>query len=143
MKLKVKKLYDGVIVPSYAKEGDAGFDLYSADDYVISPGKRELVKTGLAFEIPLGYEVQIRPRSGLALKRGISVVNSPGTIDSGYRGEIGVVLINHGEENFEVNRGDRIAQGVLNKVEIADFVESEVLMSSVRGERGFGSSGAD
>lgn len=101
-----------------------------------------MVSTGLKAEIPLGYELQIRPWSGLAAKYGITVLNIPGTIDSGYRGEIKVILINHGKENFEVNSGDRIAQMVLNKVELAEIIEVEELSRSERGKGGFGSSGA-
>jgi len=141
MKLKIKKLYEGAIIPAYANHGDAGLDLFSCSECLLNPGKRELIKTGISLEVPLGYEMQVRPRSGLALKKGISIVNSPGTIDAGYRGEIGVILINHGEENFEVKKGDKIAQMVLNKIEIADIEEVNELTESSRGEKGFGSTG--
>ena len=141
--VKVKRLKGHAVLPRYAHEGDAGMDVFSAEDYVVPAGKRQLVGTGLAFEIPVGMELQIRPRSGLALKKGISIVNSPGTLDSGYRGELGVILINHGEENFEVRVGDRIAQVVLNKFEVAEVEEVLELSESVRGESGFGSTGVN
>ncbi|RMD45881.1 dUTP diphosphatase [Candidatus Pacearchaeota archaeon] len=139
--LKVKKLFEDAVVPSYAHDGDSGLDLFSYGDYVIGPGERKLISTGVAFEIQRGYEVQIRPRSGLAYKRGVTVLNSPGTIDSGYRGEIKVILINHGEEDFYVRRGDKIAQAVLAKVERAEIEVVSELEDSVRGEGGFGSTG--
>ena len=100
-----------------------------------------MVSTGLAFEIPIGMELQIRPRSGLALKNGISLVNSPGTLDSGYRGELGIILINHGDGDFEVRVGDRIAQIVLNRFEVMEIEEVDELSDSVRGDGGFGSTG--
>ena len=140
MKIKIKKLKPEARLPEYAHPGDAGMDLFSCDNYVLKPGERRLVATGLAFEIPYGTELQIRPRSGLALKKGISIVNSPGTLDFCYRGELGVILINHGEEDFEVKKGDKIAQAVLNKIELADIVEVEELSETERGVGGFGSS---
>lgn len=141
MKLRVKKLKENAVMPKYAKEGDAGMDLFSTENYSLKPGERCLVSTGLAFETPLGFEVQIRPRSGLALKKGISIVNSPGTIDAGYRGEIGIILINHGNEEFAVNQGDKIAQAVLNQIHIAAIEEAEELEETDRGAGGFGSTG--
>ena len=141
MKIKIKKLNELAIIPTYARKGDAGMDLYSIEDYSLKPGERKLFPTGLAIEIPIGYELQLRPRSGLAYKHGISIVNSPGTIDSGYRGDVGIILINHGEKDFEIKIGDRIAQGILNKVEEVDFIEVENLSESERGEGGFGHSG--
>ena len=137
----MKKLKPNAIIPSYAYPGDAGMDLFSTDNYLIKPSKRLLISTGIAVEIPEGYELQIRPRSGLALKKGISIVNTPGTLDSGYRGEIGVILINHGEEDFGINEGDKIAQAVLNKIEIAEVEEVEELSETRRGSGGFGSTG--
>lgn len=139
VKLKIKKLSPDAFFPKYAKQGDAGMDLFSMSEHILKPGERCLVSTGLSFEIPEGYEVQIRPRSGLALKKGISVVNTPGTIDSGYRGEIGIILINHGNEIFEIKKGDKVAQGVFNKIEKAEFEEVSELGESARGEKGFGS----
>ncbi|HRZ85410.1 MAG TPA: dUTP diphosphatase [Candidatus Paceibacterota bacterium] len=140
-KIKIKKLDENAVLPFYAKKGDAGVDFSSIKRYLIKPGERCLIETGLAFEIPEGYELQIRPRSGLALKKGISIVNSPGTIDSGYRGELGIILINHGEEDFEINLGDKIAQGVFNKIENAQFEEVYELSKSDRGSGGFGHTG--
>ena len=141
MKLKIKKLKPSAKIPEYAHHGDAGMDIYSCQDELVitlSPGDRRLISTGLAFEIPYGTELQIRPRSGLALKKGISIVNSPGTLDYGYRGELGIILINHGYDDFEIRKGDKIAQVVLNKIEIA---EVEELSEMERGGGGFGSSG--
>ncbi len=138
--VKVKKIGD-VETPKYAHQGDAAFDVCANEGCILAPGERRLIGTGLCFEIPQGYELQIRPRSGLAIKHGISIVNSPGTLDSGYRGELGVILINHGHGNFEVKKGDRIAQVVLNKVEIAEFEEADELGESERGVGGFGSTG--
>ena len=113
-------------------------------DYIsINPGGRALIPTGLHIALPVGYEAQVRPRSGLALKHGISVVNTPGTIDADYRGDVGVVLINHGFEPFEVRQGDRIAQLVIAKHEQAEFIEVEVLDDTNRGEGGFGSTGSN
>ena len=139
--IKVKRLKENAVVPGYAREGDAGMDVCSTEDCVLKPGDRRLISTGLAFELPVGTELQVRPRSGLAFKHGISIVNSPGTLDSGYRGDLGIVLINHGDEDFEVKVGDRIAQVVLNKFEVADIIEVEDLSDSKRGSGGFGSTG--
>ena len=141
MRVKIKKLKEEAKIPEYAHYGDAGMDLFSCDDVVLKPGERKLISTGLAFEIPYGTELQIRPRSGLALKKGISIVNSPGTLDHGYRGELGVVLINHGDEDFEVKKGDKIAQAVLNKIEIAEIEEVSELSETARGDGGYGSTG--
>lgn len=141
MEIQIKKAQKDAIIPKYARKGDAGVDMHSTTRGVILPGESVLIKTGISAEIPEGYEVQIRPRSGLALKHGITVLNSPGTIDAGYRGEIGVVLINHGLKAFVYDKGDRIAQGVVNKVEEASFIEVDELTDSERGEGGFGHSG--
>lgn len=146
MKVKVKKLahFKGDL-PSYATKGAAGMDLRAQlaehkDTAVIRPGQRALIPTGLSLEIPEGYEVQIRPRSGLALKSGITVLNTPGTIDADYRGEIGVILLNTSDTPFTVNTGDRIAQAVMAPVVQMELVEDE-LSDTERGEGGFGSSG--
>src|SRR3989344_939934 len=139
--LKFKKLREDAVIPSYAHPGDAGMDLCSAEDFILEPKKRKLISTGLSVEIPVGYEIQTRPRSGLAIKNGISLVNSPVTIDAGYRGEIGIIIINHGEENFEIKKGDRIAQAVMNKIENAEIIEVDKLGDSERGAGGFGSTG--
>ena len=129
-------------LPVYAKPGDAGADLCSSEDLVIAPGERALVPTGISIALPEGFAAFVRPRSGLAIKNGIGIVNSPGTIDAGYRGEIKVILINHDRsEEFVIKRGDRIAQLVVQRVESARFVEVEHLPESVRGAGGFGSTG--
>lgn len=130
-------------LPSYMTKGAAGMDLYAnvTEDTLIKPGDIELVPTGIKISIPEGYEAQIRPRSGLALKYGISMVNAPGTIDSDYRGEINVILINFGKKDFIVKRGERIAQMVINKVEVVDFTETDALDETERGEGGFGHTG--
>ncbi len=132
---------EDVQIPSYAHPGDAGMDLYSAESLVLKPGERKVVSTGIKMAIPEGYEAQIRPKSGLAAKHGISVVNTPGTIDAGYRGIVGVILINHGSEDFAVEKNMKIAQMIINKVEIADIEEVEELDNTSRGEGGFGSTG--
>ena len=128
-------------LPSYETEGSAGMDVRAAESLVVAPGKRELVATGLAFAIPQGYEIQVRPRSGLALKKGIGVPNSPGTIDSDYRGELKIILINHGEDDFIIERGDRIAQIVVAPVQRGIMVEVADLDDTQRGSGGFGSTG--
>jgi dUTP pyrophosphatase len=127
--------------PSYAKAGDAGADLRSTKKLSIAPGSRELVPTGVSIALPSGFVGLIHPRSGLALKHGVTVLNSPGTIDAGYRGEIMVTLYNSSSELFEVEKGDRIAQLLIQKVERADFIAVEQLPDSDRGQAGFGSTG--
>lgn len=141
MKVKIKKLHQDAIVPQYQTQGSAGFDLHAIEKYVLKAGSITLIKTGLAMEIDSGFELQIRPRSGLALKNQITVLNSPGTIDSDYRGEIMVILYNHSQQDFVVNKGDRIAQGVIAKYERADFEVCMQLSDTQRGSGGFGSSG--
>jgi dUTP pyrophosphatase len=132
---------EGLDLPAYATDGAAGMDVVSAEDVTLAPGARHAVATGLAMAIPPGFEVQVRPRSGLALKYGITVPNTPGTIDSDYRGELKVILINHGTEPFEIRRGDRVAQLVLAPVTRATWLEVEHLDETARGEGGFGSTG--
>ena len=132
---------DDLPLPRYASEGAAGMDVVSAEDWVIAPGERVAVATGLAVAIPEGFEIQIRPRSGLALKHGITVPNTPGTIDSDYRGELKVLLINHGSEDFAIARGDRVAQLVLAPVVQAAWSEVDELDATQRGAGGFGSTG--
>lgn len=132
---------EGLDLPVYATDGAAGMDVVSAEDVVIAPGGRHAVATGLAVAIPPGFEIQVRPRSGLALKHGITVPNTPGTIDSDYRGELKVILINHGADAFAVRRGDRVAQLVLAPVTRAGWVEVENLDETARGAGGFGSTG--
>lgn len=141
MLLKVEKIHKDAIVPSCAHEGDAGLDLYSIEELKINPGETALIKTGIKIELPRQTEAQIRPRSGLALKFGVTVLNTPGTIDEGYRGEIGVILINHGKNSFIVEKGMKIAQMVVKPVWKVDVIEVEELSSSERGEGGFGSTG--
>lgn len=141
MRVKIKQLHPDALIPQYQTLGAAGFDLHALEDYKLSAGERVLVKTGLAFELQIGFELQIRPRSGLALKNGISVLNAPGTIDSDYRGEVGVLLINHSKEDFAIKKGDRIAQGVVARYERVEFEVCEELGESARGAGGFGSSG--
>lgn len=131
----------GLDLPAYATSGAAGMDVLSAETVSISPGARHAVATGLSLAIPEGYEIQVRPRSGLALKHGITVPNTPGTIDSDYRGELKVILINHGADSFSIARGDRIAQLVLAPVVQARWNEVEELDETERGEGGFGSTG--
>ncbi len=128
--------------PSYAQPGDAGADLRSAIDVRLEPGERAMVPTGIAIALPEGHAAFVHPRSGLAIKHGLSMVNTPGTIDAGYRGEISVLLINHDpREPVDIKRGDRIAQLVIQKVEHATFVETAELPDSSRGSGGFGSTG--
>ena len=128
-------------LPSYETVGSAGCDVRSDHDATINPGHKMLIKTGLFVEIPIGYEIQVRPRSGLAFKKGLTVLNSPGTIDADYRGEIGVILINHGTEQVFLERGERIGQLVLNKVEQIKWDSVLVLSDTNRGTGGFGSTG--
>lgn len=149
MKLKLKFINKSKNPdPAYAKDGDSGFDLRAniIDDINLAPGKRVLIPTGLYFQIPINFELQVRSRSGLALKNGIMVLNSPGTVDSGYRGEVGVILYNTGDEVFTIKNGDRIAQAVIAPVQTLNnsiFVKSETLDSSDRSVGGFGSSGVN
>jgi dUTP pyrophosphatase len=128
-------------LPCYETAGSAGMDARAAEELVIAPGKRGLIGTGFAFAIPAGYEIQVRPRSGLALKKGISIPNTPGTIDSDYRGELKVILINHGEDDFIIERGDRIAQIVVAPVQRGILKEVAELDETQRGSGGFGSTG--
>ena len=132
---------EGLPLPAYATLGAAGMDVVAAEDVVIAPRARHPVATGLALAIPEGFEIQVRPRSGLALKHGITVPNTPGTIDSDYRGELKVLLINHGDEPFAIARGDRVAQLVLAPVVQAAWDEVDELDSTQRGAGGFGSTG--
>jgi len=145
VKIKIKRLdaHRDIPIPSYETEGSAGMDLRAAvnEDITLNPGEIRLIPTGLMVSIPKGYEAQIRARSGLALKHGIGMVNSPGTIDSDYRGEVAVIMINWGEEPFVVHRGDRIAQMVITQVFRAGLLEVEALEPTGRGEGGFGHSG--
>ena len=142
MKVRIKRLRQDAFLPQYAHgpSEDAGLDLRAVEDRTLAPGVPELVPTGLAIEVPAGCEAQIRPRSGLALKHAITLPNSPATIDPGYRGEIRIILLNLGKENYVVHRGDRIAQMVVARYETVEWEEGE-LNDSARGTGGFGSSG--
>ncbi|MCC6926234.1 dUTP diphosphatase [Novosphingobium sp.] len=141
--VRVKRLPhgEGLDLPAYATAGAAGMDVVSAEAVTIAPGGRHAVATGLAMAIPPGFEIQVRPRSGLALKHGITVPNTPGTIDSDYRGELKVILINHGAEPFAIQRGDRVAQLVLAPVTRASWLAVDELDETERGTGGFGSTG--
>ncbi len=141
--VKLKRLPHGssLELPAYATAGSAGMDVVSAETVSIRPGARHAVATGLSMAIPEGFEIQVRPRSGLALKHGITVPNTPGTIDSDYRGELKVILINHGDDSFPIQRGDRIAQLVLAPVIQANWDEVDELDDTSRGANGFGSTG--
>ena len=141
--VRVKRLNHGAGLPTpdYATSGAAGMDICAAETLNLRVGRRHAVATGFAFAIPEGFEIQVRPRSGLALKHGITCLNTPGTIDSDYRGEVKVILANLGEDDFMINKGDRIAQIVLAPVTMAAMVEVEDIESTVRGTGGFGSTG--
>lgn len=140
-KLLVKKLNEKAIMPNYAHEGDAGLDLYSIEEKVIEPGETALVHTGISIQLPKNTEAQIRPRSGLAIKNSITVLNTPGTIDEGYRGEICIIIINHGKNSFKIEESMKIAQMVIKPVYKVLVEQAEDLEDSSRGEKGFGSSG--
>lgn len=146
IKIKVKRLsedYLDVPLPHYATPGSAGMDIRAAikDDVILEPGKVELIPTDISVEIPLGYEIQVRPRSGLAANHAIGILNSPGTIDSDYRGEVKIILMNFGKDDFKISKGDRIAQLIVSKVYIAKMVAVKDLNSSSRGQGGFGHTG--
>ena len=143
IKIQIKKLSNSISNPKYETSGSSGMDIaaYIEDDMIIHPGEKSLVPTGLSIAIPRGYEIQIRPRSGLAAKKNITVLNTPGTIDADYRGEIKVILINFGKEKFIIKNGDRIAQMVVAPVVQADLEEVKELSGTERGSGGFGSTG--
>ena len=139
--IKIKKMDKNATIPMYQSDGASGFDLCSSVNITIKSGKWALIKTGLSFSFSKKYEIQIRPRSGLALKYGITILNTPGTIDSDYRGEIQVIVINLGDEDFDIKVGDRIAQAVLCKVKRAKLKETRFLNKTKRGNGSFGSTG--
>lgn len=142
VKVLVTRLDSSVPLPKYAKAGDAGADLATRIDFTLKPGERALIPTGISIALPNGYVALVHPRSGLAIKHGISMVNTPGTVDAAYRGELAVILINHDpSESITFNKGDRIAQLVIQQVEKAEFVEVSSLPGSDRGSGGFGSTG--
>lgn len=141
MTLRFKRIHPDAVLPAYAHPSDAGMDLRSVDELTLAPGARALVHTGLVMLLPPQYEAQVRPRSGLALKNGVTVLNTPGTIDSGYRGEVGVILVNLGAEDFCVKKGDKIAQMVVAPVTQPTIAETDVIDETDRGAGGFGSTG--
>ena len=145
--IQIKRLENNpdLPLPGYETEGSSGMDIRAAVDghVILNPGEAKLIPTGFAMSIPPGYEGQIRPRSGLALRHGIGMVNSPGTIDSDYRGEISIIMVNWGQKPFAINRGDRIAQMIIGRVYRADLVDSNSLDSTLRGAGGFGHSGIE
>jgi len=141
MTLRFMKVHPEAVLPAYAHHGDGGMDVRSVEDLTIAPGKRALVHTGLVMLLPPAYEAQVRPRSGLALKHGVTVLNTPGTVDSGYRGEVGVILANFGEDDFHVAKGDKIAQIVVAPVTQPEVVETTEVDETDRGSGGFGSTG--
>jgi dUTP pyrophosphatase len=142
LEIEIQKINPEAKLPAYAHRGDAGVDLYSVVDRVLQPGERALIPTGLKMAIPEGYEGQVRPKSGLALKHGVTVLNTPGTVDAPYRGEVGVILINLDPKTpYEVKKGEKVAQMVFAKVKYAEFAERDELAATARGEGGFGSTG--
>jgi dUTP pyrophosphatase len=141
IQLKISRLDPAAKLPSYAHPGDSGLDLFAVEALELAPGRSGMVKTGIAIELPAGHEAQVRPRSGLALNHSITVLNSPGTVDEGYRGELRVILINHGAQPFKVEIGAKIAQMVIAPVTTVEVVESGALTDSSRGTGGFGSTG--
>ncbi len=141
MILKVKKLCNDAVLPCYAHEGDAGLDLFANEHVEIPPGQSRMIKTGISIQLPEETEAQVRPRSGLALKHQITVLNTPGTIDEGYRGEVGVILINHGKTPFMIEKGMKIAQMIVKPVMHVAVEEVQQLSDTHRGKGGFGSTG--
>jgi dUTP pyrophosphatase len=146
LELKIKRIsdsYSDVALPAYATPEAAGMDIRAAiqDEYVLRPGEYGMIPTNISVEIPKGYEIQVRPRSGLAAKHGVTILNAPGTIDSDYRGEVKIILINHGKESFTIKRGERIAQLVLSKIYHAALIEVDNLNVTQRNEGGFGHTG--
>jgi dUTP pyrophosphatase len=137
----VKRLHPDAVIPKAARRDDVAFDLYSVIDYELKPGEHYAVPTGIAVEIPQGYEGQVRPRSGLAMRDGITVLNTPGTIDSGYRGEVKTIIMNHGTTPFKITKGMRISQLAIRPVPDVQFIEVDELSDTERGEGGFGSTG--
>lgn len=141
MKILIQKIHNDAKIPEIAHKGDAGADLYSVEETSLSPNEIKLVSTGIKVAIPEGYELQVRPKSGLALNHGITLLNTPGTIDAGYRGEVKVIMANFGKEIFKVAKGSKIAQLVFNKIETPEFEITEELPDSSRKDGGFGSTG--
>ncbi|PIN84681.1 MAG: dUTP diphosphatase [Candidatus Diapherotrites archaeon CG11_big_fil_rev_8_21_14_0_20_37_9] len=143
MKVRIKKLSQDAKMPKVEHHGDAGFDLYSNEEIILKPMQRALVGTGIAMAFEKGFEAQVRPKSGLAINHGLTLLNTPGTIDSGYRGEVKVILANLGETEYKIEKGKKIAQVVFNKIEEPEIEEVKELDSTSRGEGGFGSTGLE
>ncbi|GAA8145386.1 dUTP diphosphatase [Helicobacter pylori] len=141
MKIKIQKIHPNALIPKYQTEGSSGFDLHAVEEVVIKPHSVGLVKIGIYLSLEVGYELQVRTRSGLALNHQVMVLNSPGTVDNDYRGEVKVILANLSDKDFKVQVGDRIAQGVVQKTYKAEFIECERLDETSRGSGGFGSTG--
>ncbi|OOC26795.1 deoxyuridine 5'-triphosphate nucleotidohydrolase [Helicobacter pylori] len=141
MKIKIQKIHPNALIPKYQTEGSSGFDLHAVEEVVIKPHSVGLVRIGICLSLEVGYELQVRTRSGLALNHQVMVLNSPGTVDNDYRGEIKVILANLSDKDFKVQVGDRIAQGVVQKTYKAEFIECERLDETSRGSGGFGSTG--
>ncbi|PDW38641.1 dUTP diphosphatase [Helicobacter pylori] len=141
MKIKIRKIHPNALIPKYQTEGSSGFDLHAVEEVMIKPHGVGLVKIGICLSLEAGYELQVRTRSGLALNHQVMVLNSPGTVDNDYRGEIKVILANLSDKDFKVQVGDRIAQGVVQKTYKAEFIECERLDETSRGSGGFGSTG--
>jgi len=141
VKVSIRILSEDARMPKLEHEGDAGFDLYSTEDAILKPMQRKLIPTGISMAIEKGYEAQIRPKSGLAIEHGITLLNTPGTIDAGYRGEIKVIVINLGEKEYRIEKGKKICQVVFNKIEHPEIIEVQELEASSRGKGGFGSTG--
>ncbi|RVZ35330.1 dUTP diphosphatase [Helicobacter pylori] len=141
MKIKIQKIHPNALIPKYQTEGSSGFDLHAVEEVMIKPHSVGLVKIGICLSLEVGYELQVRTRSGLALNHQVMVLNSPGTVDNDYRGEIKVILANLSDKDFKVQVGDRIAQGVVQKTYKAEFIECERLDETSRGSGGFGSTG--
>ncbi|MUU50095.1 dUTP diphosphatase [Helicobacter pylori] len=141
MKIKIQKIHPNALIPKYQTEGSSGFDLHAVEEVVIKPHSVGLVRIGICLSLEVGYELQVRTRSGLALNHQVMVLNSPGTVDNDYRGEIKVILANLSDKDFKVQVGDRIAQGVVQKTHKAEFIECEQLDETSRGSGGFGSTG--
>lgn len=139
--LKIKLINEDALLPIQANPGDAGLDLFSAEEKIIESGETDLISTGIILELPKGTEAQIRPRSGLALKHSVTILNSPGTIDEGYRGEIKIILINHGKKDFKIEKQMRIAQMVIAPIVAVNITQVEEISNTERGTGGFGSSG--
>ena len=143
MQVKVKKITNDAKIPKIEHEGDAGFDIYSNEETTILPMERKLIGTGISISVPKGFEAQVRPKSGLAINHGLTLLNTPGTIDAGYRGEVKVILMNLRKKEYKIEKGKKIAQVVFNKIEEPELIEVDELDESKRGENGFGSTGLE